>query len=142
MAANKPAASGGQGGGASSSDDTKANKDDGKKSPREWAAAKKTDAAKYAAAAQLHGWNEHEHHYQEKPIRLSEEDFAAAIDAGGKFPCVPPHKAALSECVAKRFEGFKPAKTSKPAETKVAVKRGGPRAGETKAAEAGKGTDQ
>lgn len=68
---------------------------------------------KHAVAAQLHGWNEHAHHYQDKPILLTREQYEAALDAGGKFPCVAPCREALSPVVAERFANFVPRQAQK-----------------------------
>lgn len=54
-------------------------------------------SARHAAAAQLHGWALHAHHAGE-PMRLSEADYRAALEAASpaKGNGVP-HKAALSK---------------------------------------------
>lgn len=93
---------------------------DGKKTPREWALAKGHFIARraaimpqgaiqigpgsrdrvfapYAAAAELHGWNESEHHYQgDSAFRVSERDYDDALVAASAFPAVAAHTPAIA----------------------------------------------
>jgi hypothetical protein len=93
--------------------------------PRKWHAVLKSDPSKHAAAEFLHGWSQHEHHYQDAPLLLTRENYEAALSAGFQYPCVPPHAAALSPCVREKFERFVPApKTEKSG--KETQKRGKP----------------
>lgn len=111
---------------------TKATASGERKTPVEWAEAKglltrrdprlpqQVDVfdPRHAAAAQLHGWTADAHHYQgDQALRLSEEDYDAAIDAAGKFPCCAPHKPALSRTVGDRYQNFKPRAARAPAGT-------------------------
>lgn len=82
-----------------------------KRTPRHWAQFKGHEAsppkfswqlpvrnATYAAAAALHGWDAHEHHFQApgSELLISEADYDAAILAGADYPAVPAHGPALS----------------------------------------------
>lgn len=81
--------------------------DDGTRPPNEWrealfpTSARGTphpDGWKHGAAAALHGWLLHEHHAGE-PMRLSEADYRAALDAASNLSAeggYTPHDAALS----------------------------------------------
>ena len=60
------------------------------------------DAWKHAAAAALHGWNEHQYH-EGKAVELSAEDYAAALaasEAPGPSGEYEPHEPALSKHAA------------------------------------------
>lgn len=50
----------------------------------------------HAVADKLHGWSQHEHHYQDKPLLLTQEAYDAALAAGGSYPTTPAHEPALS----------------------------------------------
>lgn len=57
----------------------------------------------HRAAAQLHGWLEHEHH-EGKPVELSEHDYQAALFAASRTNesgDYTPHKPAMSKHAAK-----------------------------------------
>jgi hypothetical protein len=68
---------------------------------------------KHAVAAQLHGWADHAHHYQNAPLQLTRAEHEEALEAAAKFPCVAPCAAALSPVVAKRFAKFAPRQAQK-----------------------------
>jgi hypothetical protein len=95
------------------------------KTPREWNKELNSDPSRHAAASFLHGWGQHEHHYQDAPLKLTKEDYEAALTASFSYPCEPPHAPALSPCVKEKFAKFVPApKTEKSG--KETQKRGKP----------------
>ncbi len=59
-------------------------------------------AAEHQGAAMLHGWAEHGHHAG-APIRLTLEDYKAALKAINNSPA-KPHPAALSEYCNHTFQ--------------------------------------
>jgi len=79
------------------------------RSPHDWAAAKglyvKTNPHvpqtvdhyrwRHAIADKLHGWSDHDYHYADDPVRLSEQDYDAALKAAANYPNTQPHAPAL-----------------------------------------------
>lgn len=53
----------------------------------------------HAVADKLHGWSKHAHHYQDKPLLLTQADYEAALAAGGTYPTTPAHAPACSPVV-------------------------------------------
>jgi hypothetical protein len=52
----------------------------------------------HAVADKLHGWTQHEHHYQAAPLKLTRADYEAALDkaCNQTTKVAVPHRAALS----------------------------------------------
>lgn len=133
MAARKPPADGGNGEGASApSENNDPPKSSGAnaelRTPREWAKVLNANPAHHAPAAFLHGWGEHEHHLQDEPLEISEEDYRKAIKCALDYPCSAPHEPAMTplEHIRSKFARFSPAKKSETDEASP-IKRGGPR---------------
>jgi len=49
----------------------------------------------HACADVLHGWARHDYNFQTDPVKLTEDDYNAALDAAMHYPNKQPHKAAL-----------------------------------------------
>lgn len=87
--------------------------------PSTWAAKLKTPMHLFAPADLLHGWADHAHHWQAEPLKISKEDFEAALKAAAEFPTVAPHAPAFGKTVGEKFKDFKVIE-SKAAKAKVA----------------------
>lgn len=66
--------------------------------------------AEHAVADVLHGWSEHEHHYANEPLLLTQAEYEDALVASGMYPTRAPVSAALSKVVAAKFVDFTPRK--------------------------------
>jgi hypothetical protein len=74
------------------------------KTPAEWGKSVDPKLAHiFAAAKQLYGWDEHAFHFQDKPLILSADDFAKAMDAAAKYPAEPPYVPAFGARAGERF---------------------------------------
>lgn len=52
----------------------------------------------HAVADKLHGWSQHEHHFQNEPLKLSRADYEKALEAASNptTKVILPHEPALS----------------------------------------------
>ena len=64
----------------------------------------KTPIWQHRSAAALHGWEQHKHDTQE-PMKITEEDYQAALKAIEGQPPLEPHKGALSKHCKHAFKG-------------------------------------
>lgn len=87
-----------------------------KKTPAQWRddpLADKRAFWEHAVADKLHGWSDHEHHYAQQPLLITQEEYTAALVAGGSFPVVAPVAAALSPLKREQFANFTPREARK-----------------------------
>ena len=78
---------------------------------------------RYAAADQLHGWGRSAHHFQGegRKLKLTQDDYEAALKAAAKFPAVGPHQAALTTLLHEKYKGFDPENLGRKNSKKPAV---------------------
>lgn len=75
--------------------------------------AKELMSAAFESANVLYGWSLQAHHWGADSLKLTQEDFEAAMVAASKFPTVRLHEPAIAEVVKEARADFTPLKAHK-----------------------------